>query len=96
MVASFSPSSLLAFYLYVCNYDFQYLLPGYFQTWLCPYIFFSWELFPDCLFPGRVTLSVVGKIILGCGMVWPVQTRNLRVSLLLRVLPFLVYPYPYF
>lgn len=66
-----SRSSLLAFYLYVCNYNFRYLLPGYFQTWFCLYIFPSWELFPDCLFSGRMILSVVGNITLGCGVVWP-------------------------
>lgn len=71
MVASDSCSSRLAFNLYVCDYDFQYLLQGYFQTWFCLCIFPSMELFPDCLFSGRVTLSVVVKIILGYGVVWP-------------------------
>ena len=59
--ASYSCSSLLAFYLYICNYDFQYLLPGYFQTWFCLTIFPSFSRLPLCW----ETLSVVGKIILG-------------------------------
>lgn len=98
MVASFSPSPLVAFYLYMYNYNFQYLLPGYFQTWFYPYIFFFplgnflqtvfWESKSVCSWKDHIGvwcgLSSWGYIVAIC---LTVLARNLRVILSLRFLP---------
>lgn len=34
------------------------------------FTFYHLKLFPDCLFSERVILSVFGKIILACGVLW--------------------------